>query len=497
MTSETSKNAQPLATKYHLLAILLLTVLVHLPSLGGSFVWDDRVMIEQAEPSTLALARIPEYFTSPIASYFRPLPATMVALDYNLWGLRPFGFLLTNLLVHLLTITGLFFTVKQLRDHQQAVMAALIYALMPVHVENLAWIAGRHDSLGTMPFIWAFLCYVLGRQAKGLSKQSGYFGLSLLLYATALAGKEMAATLPAVCVVWECERVGRGAESKKPAALVIALMFGLLALYLVLRGRVVSRPIRPESGTALLQNLATFIAVIPSYLWWCLCPWPSSVYRDTAMVTSLTDPRLFLALVFIAGLLFEAFRRDRLRLPILAFLGTLVPISGLVPLGHPPDIEYLAAERWLYLPSLFVAMGAARLLVLIKPPKVFWAVSLAVLVAWLPLSIHRQLQWRRPATLWTAEEQHSPRSWVVPGHLGRALYHEKNFEGAAAAYERAEAKARARGRANEQAIYNRAVALIGARRYAEARGELLRYLSTEQPERREAARALLRRLKDL
>ena len=100
-------------TVFYFVILALVTFAVYANSLGNDFVFDDESVI-QGDPSITSLSNIPEFFTGEmgfhkvIGAYFRPVVSSSYTVDYSLWGLKPFGFHLTNILLHI-TAVLLFF----------------------------------------------------------------------------------------------------------------------------------------------------------------------------------------------------------------------------------------------------------------------------------------------------------------------------------------------------------------------------------------------------
>src|SRR5262249_42663022 len=116
------------------------------------------------------------------------------------WGAAPVGFHLTNLLLHLAAVAGLFAFARQLGvSRQSAAITSGIFALMPIHAESVAWMSGRFDVLSTAIILWAATCYVYSRRKNTI----GTYGLVLLLIALSIFSKETGFVLPVLLVAVE------------------------------------------------------------------------------------------------------------------------------------------------------------------------------------------------------------------------------------------------------------------------------------------------------
>ncbi len=155
---------------YCYLIIIAVTFLTFYNSLSNEFVFDDESVILN-NSSIQSLSSIPKYFTADegfhkvIGRYYRPLVSATYAADYSIWGLNPFGFHMTNIIIYIIACLLLFriFSVLFWRYKFRnlfSLFATLIFAVHPVHTEAVSWVSGRTDSLVTMFFFGSFLCYL-------------------------------------------------------------------------------------------------------------------------------------------------------------------------------------------------------------------------------------------------------------------------------------------------------------------------------------------------
>jgi hypothetical protein len=131
--------------------------------------------------------------------FYRPLTYLTFTADQAIWGRIPIGFHLTNIVLHLASVAGLFVMIHQLGGHRlTAAMTAGIFAAMPIQVESVAWMAGRFDVLSTTLTLWTVVCYLWSRSG-GL----GRYLLALALYVLAICSKETAFLIPALLMAIE------------------------------------------------------------------------------------------------------------------------------------------------------------------------------------------------------------------------------------------------------------------------------------------------------
>lgn len=129
-------------------------------------------------------------------AWYRPLAEFSYGLDYAIWGLNPFGFQLTQLLLHIFVSAFIFFFVRFMLNGQHVIawLSALIFAVHPIHVEVIPVTARRNDMIITM-FLLSSLILFIKYFSSGFQKK-GYLIFSLFFYAISLLTKEIGVILP-------------------------------------------------------------------------------------------------------------------------------------------------------------------------------------------------------------------------------------------------------------------------------------------------------------
>jgi len=189
-------------------AILLITTVAYLPIFRGGFIWDDETYVT-GNRLLRSLAGLRAIWLEPGPPQYYPLTQTTFWLEYHLWGLRPLGYHIANVLLHALNAALVWLVLGRLAV-PGAWMAAAVFALHPVHVESVAWVtelkniqAGAFSLLALL----AYLRFALGRRSAGL------YALAVVAFVLAVLSKTVACTVPAaalVCVWWKRGSLGRG-----------------------------------------------------------------------------------------------------------------------------------------------------------------------------------------------------------------------------------------------------------------------------------------------
>src|SRR5438093_12086275 len=195
------------------LLVVLFTLTAFLPTLQNQFVnWDDAEnFLENPHYRGLGWSQLRWMWTTHRGHYI-PLTWMTLGLDYLLWGMKPVGYHLTNLLLHAANAVVFFFVVRRIltlalpspseRGHALAVsagVAALVFAIHPLRVESVAWVTERRDVLSGLLYLSAILVYLLA--CEGGARGRGWYWLSVAVFVGALLSKSMVVNLPVVLVI--------------------------------------------------------------------------------------------------------------------------------------------------------------------------------------------------------------------------------------------------------------------------------------------------------
>lgn len=194
----------------HLWWLLLITVVIHVPSLFGPFFIDDYVYVAAAR--ILNWSSLIDVFTSstmdesassvwwvPVGAlpFYRPIGELSLAFDYFIWHMLPVGYHITNLLLHLLCTCFVWRLARYwFKTTYPVLIVAAVFAIHPVHTEAIVWISGRFDALVCATTLGSMLSYLQWR--LGSPPRWRWYILALLLFVTGLGCKETAVALPAM-----------------------------------------------------------------------------------------------------------------------------------------------------------------------------------------------------------------------------------------------------------------------------------------------------------
>ncbi|MEO7435981.1 MAG: tetratricopeptide repeat protein [Candidatus Binatia bacterium] len=325
--------------------LALATTLAYVESFGGAFISDDTVaIVENPLLRSLSGANLYAIATSFDDANYIPLKVLSLAIEYQLWGLDPAGYHLTNLVLHIINAVVIYFLLCRLGETEGfALAAALLWALHPVQPESVAWITERKNLLSTLFFLLAFLTYL---RCSDRPRARSYVLLTLL-YVAALLSKVNTIVLPAIILTHEIVRRGWPRARSFGLALVL-LTIGALAGWVNLHGNTSHGA--AYHGGSLAVTMRTSSTTIPRYLWNVVAPFDLSYVYEVPLRASWADPPVVTALLVIAGLValtcWLAWRRQPAAFWLAWFGITLSPMLNLVP------FPALMNDRYLYVPLL-------------------------------------------------------------------------------------------------------------------------------------------------
>ncbi len=399
------------------------TLLAYLPALGGNFIWNDSDYV--TAPALRSLTGLASIWFKPGATeQYYPLLHSAFWLQHRLWGDDPLGYHVVTLLLHGVAVV-LFGAILRRLLIPGAWLAALIFALHPVHVESVAWVAEQKNTLSLVFYLAAALVYLRfdeTRRTKSYVASSVLFVLSLLC-------KTVTASLPAALLVvlwWKRGRLEWRRDFRPLLSwLAIGATMGLFSSwveqhYLGARGQDFDLPFLSRglvAGRAIWFYLTNLV-------------WPaglSFVYPRWTPDPGIGWQWLFPLGVIALTVLLWAIRR-RTRAPLAAwlfFVGSLFPVLGFVNLYGA--FYSFVWDHWQYLPDLgLIALGAAGIAqswnwAVIRlhgaiPALVAVCSALLGLLTWEHCGIFHDDE-----TLFRATLAHNPDAWMAHFNLGGVM----------------------------------------------------------------------------
>jgi hypothetical protein len=353
-------------------------------------------------------------FTTSHARNWHPVTWLSHMLDCEIYGLNPSGHHLTSLLIHIANTLLLFWVLEKMTGTiWRSAFVAAAFALHPLHVESVAWAAERKDVLSGLFWMLTMLAYVRYAERPGVRR----YVLVLLAFVLGLMSKPMVVTLPFVLLLldwWPLDRIERQKttrteQRKYPKATLLHLVIEKIPL-IVLSAifSIITFIFQKCGGAGAFESVEArpfpirIIDALGSYFNYIV----KIFFPEGLAVLYLPSEKMefgaaVLAVIGVAVLLvFFGRGRRWLVVGLLWYLGTLVPVIGLVQVGFQ-----VMADRYTYLPSIgvfiIVAWGAAE--IFSKLPHSKPALSAAGTAAVVAMMVVTRIQvgyWRDNITLY-------------------------------------------------------------------------------------------------
>jgi Flp pilus assembly protein TadD len=424
------------------LAISGVTFLVYSKTFGHEFLinWDDSLYVVDNEAIRgMTWEHVKDAFTRFYIGNYAPIHIISYMIDYSLWGLRPSGFIFSNVLIHCLN--GIQFYALVNRIHRRAapaVLAALVFLLHPVQVESVAWISQRKNVLAMFFMLASMHLYLFYHAKKGYPSIL-FYGVSVLAFVLAVLTKSVAIVLPALLVLYDlCYRakpIRRSWIIDKIPYIIVAGAAFVVALESQMpehEGGRISYAIEGPQAV-----FFTMLTVLVRYF--TLIFWPvelSALYMPPmrlAIDATVAWSAVFAVAMIAAGIYFYHKRKDVFFWYVLFFID-LLPVAQFVTLVT------LMNDRYLYVPML----GAAACYALAAFPaggtvsslrqKSLAVVLCALVIPLSWLSWQRTSVWSNDVSLWADTAEKTPNSPLAWNGLGMSYLDEGRLDRAIDAF---------------------------------------------------------------
>jgi hypothetical protein len=398
------EQREPLDRRSAALLVLVAATAAYLPALGNGFVWDDPLILENQLPAFRTWADVlvpPRNLPHSGSFYYRPLVFSSYLFDRWAGGGSPIAFHATPIILHALASGLLLLLLWHLlgrRTWLAPTLGAAMFAIHPVHVEAVAWMAGRGDLLATIAVIGALLAW--GRwweegRTLWLVVGSAALLLGLVSKEVAAAGVVLAAALP---WVWPAPPSAR----RRAAWPLWSAIGAAVLLFALLRGTAFSltpgatRAPSPSSVTVeLVSALGFYVAALLFPLQ------PGVVLSAVPTGGGAFALGIVGTIVFLGGLTVALWRRAFL--PAWGLLWIAVALAPALLLVVRYISETPLAERYLYLPSagaaVVIGWAASKLPARWRPSATIAAAVILLAIGFVTAS--RSLVWRDEISFWS------------------------------------------------------------------------------------------------
>ncbi len=494
-------------------SIFLVTMVIYIPAMTADFLWDDDQEItanpsltdsfglweiwtgglgniekaQSNDPLLVKALRVPLHAIETrvwpdarpancSADYF-PLKTTMLWIEYHLWGrdsqgrpttqqgyfVRNFqlnGFHVMNIILHGIDALLLFMVLRQL-GVPGAWLGSLLFAIYPVHVESVAWIAERKNTLSLFFYLLSISAWIrfedawkvegrLWEKKEGLGSKD--YLLALIFFLAALLCKTHVVVLPAVLLLltwWRNGKLTLRDGVRTAPFFAIALFLAEVTVWFQ-NGRAIGQEVIP------IGDWPSRIAGSGLAVWWYVAKAILPVDLNTIYYHigpfgahwPLTDPQWWMFLMGVMVLItlhiLWLARHWLGRTPFFVFayfVGTLFPVLGFFTMSYmrltlvADHFQYLSDIAVVALMGALVAIGLKKLTPQVRPLLIGFTV--VVILACCAYSWERAGIHQSEKTLWTACLAKNDNSWQAHNHLGAVIYMEGRPSEAAPHFERA------------------------------------------------------------
>ena len=428
-------------------ALALVTAVVFAPVLRAGFLdWDDPInFLENPYYRGLGWPQLRWMLTASVMGHWIPVTWLTLGADFAVWGMNPFGYHLTNLLLHAVSAALFYLVARRLLGLAMptaspgtvslgAAVAAFYFAVHPLRVESVAWITERRDLTSGLFFLCTILAYLKAHE-RPPEVATGWRWVSLAAAALALASKSIVMGLPLALLILDIYPLGRLGPRVRdwwgPRARPVwreKIPFALLAVaagaaaYLVQRNTGYLTPADPAGRIGMVAYNIWF------HVWKTVAPLDlGPIYELPPRVNPLELPYLLSAAgaVAITATVWLLRRRWPAGLAIWTFyLVMLAPVAGFVHTGN-----HLGADRNTYVAGMAFALpvGALAMTIvraqrrgLLRTPIA--AIALGVVAMWIGgLALAARAQsfiWHDSETLWRYAIEVEPGCAICHHNLG-------------------------------------------------------------------------------
>jgi hypothetical protein len=422
---------KPLHARLALTVLTIATVLVYIQVRDHQFLsFDDNVYITTNPFVKLGLTEESRQWawTTDAASNWHPLTWLSLMLDTDLFGIpqsgtdemrpTPRGPHLVNLLLHIINTLLLYHMLRRMTGRiGAALMVAALFALHPLHVESVAWVTERKDVLSTLFGLLALTTWLRYVELKSWP----WYIVTAVMLALSLMSKPMFVTFPCILLLFDFWPLGRYpfaapdgnrkllrlAKREELSRSIRFLILEKLPLFAVVAASSITTFLVQQKGGAvgtiaaysLSVRVMNAVVAYGKYLWMTVWPVDLAFFYphpgpDLPMWQVLAAALVLAVVTTVAVLAWR--RHSYLLVGWLFYLGTLVPVVGLIQVG-----EQSMADRYTYVPLIgifiIVAWGATALAPKLVMPRI--VAALAVLLVLSVLTYQQVAVWKSDATL--------------------------------------------------------------------------------------------------
>lgn len=459
-------TAKPFSRYFPYLLIAAAAIFAFAPALSNGFTgWDDTdYVFGRNELHALNGENLRTIFSNPVLGNYVPLTMFSLAIDYALGGESASMYILHNIFLHLVCCLLVYCFARLLIDQKNtALFAALLFAVHPLHVESVAWIAERKDVLSGVWFFAALIAYVLYRKKSSWK----WYGSAVIMLVLSLLAKPAAVAFLPILVIVDVLQArsyrNLSAWLDKIPFLIITIFFTVLGMrYASQDGQLMS-----SYALSVSERVAVASYAFVMYLVKFFVPFNLSAYYPYPFAPGEAMPGWLWAFPVIVLLLIVGVFALRKKYPVV-FFGffffsfAIVPALQLFPVG-----DAVMADRFVYVGLFGLALALTERLSVLSRTQSSKLLPVLPGVLLIVIAVVSQLRcavWANGKTLWKDVTEKYDQVSVAHNNLGAIASSEGNPEEAQRQFTRAiETNPK-----NRMAYFNRAAFYLQTKKYAPA-----------------------------
>jgi tetratricopeptide (TPR) repeat protein len=455
-----------------MISLVIVTIIVFSPCFKAGFInWDEkRYLFETPMVQQLNWENIKAIFSEKVLLSYNPLVVLSFAIDYSFVAQKPEWYHVLNVLLHVANTLLLFMIIRKLTGKISfAIFTAFFFALHPLHVESVAWIASRKDVLYTCFYFLSWLFYL--NYFTAAKKKFNYF-LALFFFLLSLLSKSQAVTLPVVLLLsqWYVLHTQPGEKQTWKKSYLLELLpffiFSIAIGFFTLQGAAASAD-KYAAPLSFSGKIMYSVIAAGIYMYKAFLPMnQSAIYAFPEMGSQAFLLQLSIAIILIAASLGIGWRTRNTN-PGILFGVAFFYVHIFLILHILATNSSLIYERFSYVAYtglFFAVLSAGQAVKNAKAKNNFRIALVAVLVIFSVATYARCKIWNDPETLWSDVIEKNPASDAAYNNRGEYYYNRGEFDKAIADY----TSSIGVNPHEPHAYNNRSVIYLAQKRYPEA-----------------------------
>lgn len=409
----------------HIYLLFLISLFAFSPILfnGFTFYSDDNYVLKNPLIKSFSVDNISLIFTSFFDGHYHPLTLLSFSFNYLISGESPFGYQLTNLLLNAInSVLVYIFILKLFKNKKNAFIIALIFALHPLHVESVARISERKDTLFSLFFLISCIYYLYFIETKNIKK----YGLSILFFVLALLSKGQAVTLPLTLIIISFFILGYKSGLRQLKYIFPLFVLSGIFGFLNLKAQQYTGYFLDSTYIPIGNNIISAGYVLTHYIFRLFLPLQLSPHYPYPFNIYSAAPKIYYLYSLIFPLLFGLgyyYRKNKIVLfgVIFYFINIFLMIRFL------PVSENVMPDRYNYIPLIGFSIILIYLLENLLKSKLMLGVYIVASLLFIK-TFTQCFVWKNGVKVWTSAYKYYPNDSEINQNLGSHYYSNGNLE---------------------------------------------------------------------